>query len=94
MKKSMEMMPCGEVMERLWAFLDGELDASDEAAVRRHLEMCNRCYPQYDFQRAYFEFTRRVRKTDGAPPELRRRLFQAILEEEKREEQMSEDERT
>ena len=78
----MGMMRCEEALERLWEFLDGELAPSSEAAVRRHLEICKRCYPQYDFQRAYFEYARRVRDRDHAPPELRRRLFRRILEQE------------
>ena len=84
MLKMMGMIPCEEALARLWDFLDGELDASDEAAVRKHLEICNRCYPQYDFQRAYFEFARRLREGATAPPELRRRLFQRILVEDAR----------
>lgn len=84
MLKMTGMMPCEEALARLWDFLDGELDASEEAAVRKHLEICHRCYPQYDFQRAYFEFTRRLRDRESAPPELRRRLFQRILVEDAR----------
>ncbi|MGH7545838.1 MAG: zf-HC2 domain-containing protein [Gemmatimonadota bacterium] len=84
MLKKMGMMPCEEAIARLWDFLDGELDAPDEAAVRKHLEFCSRCYPQYDFQRAYFEFTRRLREGERAPPDLRRRLFQRILVEDAR----------
>lgn len=85
--KSKGMIPCEHVMDRLWEFLDGELENGDKVAVRRHLEICNRCFPQYDFQRAYFEFTRQVRDSDTAPSELRRRLFRAILEAEKGEEE-------
>jgi mycothiol system anti-sigma-R factor len=82
MVRSMGMIRCEHVLERLWDFLDGELPAEDEAAVKKHLEICNRCYPQYDFQRAYFEYTRRLREADRAPHTLRRQLFQRILEQE------------
>lgn len=78
------MIRCEHVLERLWDFLDGELPPEDEAAVKKHLEICNRCYPQYDFQRAYFEYTRRLQEGDHAPPSLRRRLFERILEQEAR----------
>lgn len=73
---------CEEALAHLWEFIDGELDADRESAVLGHLEICGRCYPQYDFQRAYFEFARRVRDRHVAPVTLRRRLFQSILLEE------------
>lgn len=79
---SMGMIRCEEALARLWEFLDGELPPENEDAVKKHLDICNRCYPQYDFQRAYFEFTRRVQDREHAPPSLRRRLFDKILEQE------------
>lgn len=82
MKESMGMIRCEEALARLWEFLDGELPPDDETAVQKHLAICSRCYPQYDFQRAYFEFTRRIREREHAPAELRRRLFGMILEQE------------
>lgn len=76
------MIRCEEALERLWEFLDGELDPANEADVQRHLDVCSRCYPRYDFQRAYFELMHRIRKREGVPPKLRRRIFERILEEE------------
>ncbi len=76
------MIRCEDALARLWEYFDGELSAAEGAEVRKHLEICNRCYPQYDFQRAYFEYTRRIRDRDRASPELRRRIFRMILEEE------------
>lgn len=78
----MGMVRCEHVLERLWDFLDGELSPEDEAAVKKHLDICNRCYPQYDFQRAYFEYARRIRDREHAPPTMRHRLFEKILEQE------------
>jgi mycothiol system anti-sigma-R factor len=74
------MMPCSEVMERLWAFIDGELPAEEEQAVQAHLEVCGRCFPQYDWDRAYARFMHdaAARMTN---PALRRRVFEALLRE-------------
>lgn len=82
MMESMGMIRCEDALARLWEFLDGELPPADETAVRKHLDICNRCYPQYDFQRAYFTYVRRMRDQEHAPPTLRRRLFRMILEQE------------
>ncbi|MBI4513657.1 MAG: zf-HC2 domain-containing protein [Gemmatimonadetes bacterium] len=74
---------CGQVMQRLYEYIDGELDDPDLVArIRAHLELCQRCYPHYGFERAFLRFLAEVR--DGAPPNLRRRVFQRILEEETR----------
>jgi mycothiol system anti-sigma-R factor len=76
------MMPCEHVLARLWEYLDGELSSSDEAAVKKHLEICGRCYPRYDFQRAYLRYLSSIRDREPAPAELRRRLFQRLLVQE------------
>ncbi|MGH7502448.1 MAG: zf-HC2 domain-containing protein [Longimicrobiales bacterium] len=73
-------IPCNVVMQRLWAFIDGELDTSSGEAVREHLEMCRRCYPRYDFQRAYFRLMERT-AAEPEPAELRSRIFQVLLAE-------------
>lgn len=74
-------LSCDEVMARLWEFLDGELAPETDATVREHLEQCSRCYPQYDFQRAYAELLRRVAQRMD-PPGLRRRVLQRLLDEQ------------
>lgn len=79
---AMGMTKCEHVLERLWEFLDRELSAEDEIQVKQHLDICNRCFPRYDFQRAYFEYTRRIRDRDHASPDLRRRVFRTILRQE------------
>ncbi len=78
----MGMIRCEEAMARLWEFLDGELEDVEEEAVRKHLEVCNRCYPRYDFQRAYFEYMQRTSSKGDGPVDLRRELFQKLLEQE------------
>lgn len=77
----MDSVPCEVVMQRLWAFLDGELDAAASEQVREHLEMCTRCYPHYDFQRTYFLMMQRLAERQDSPV-LRSRVFQALLLED------------
>jgi anti-sigma factor (TIGR02949 family) len=76
-----EMIPCDQVIARLWQYVDGELNEESSARIRDHLEICSRCFPQYDFQRAYKEFALRSGRRP-VPPLLRRRVFEAILQEE------------
>jgi anti-sigma factor (TIGR02949 family) len=75
------MVPCDQVIARLWEFLDAELEAGREQEVQRHLDACARCFPEYDFRRAYQEIVRRT-GTQLLPAGCRQRIFQAILAEE------------
>ncbi len=77
------MIPCDHVIAQLWEYLDGDLDELRSEQVRRHLDVCARCFPEYDFRRAYLEFMRRC-STHQVPAELRRRVFATILGEERR----------
>jgi mycothiol system anti-sigma-R factor len=74
-------LSCRDAIEQLWAYIDQELDASTSDQVRTHLERCQHCFPQYDFQRAFCEFLAASCR-DKAPPELRRRIFLQLLKEE------------
>jgi anti-sigma factor (TIGR02949 family) len=74
---------CHETMEQLWELIDRELHGGDAERIHAHLEACQHCFPRYDFQRAYRTFIASCCRHD-APPELRRRIFMAILEEEQR----------
>lgn len=75
---SEQELRCEEVIERLFEFLDDELDAHSSACIERHLQRCRDC-----FSRA--EFERRLRAkiseaaADRAPQRLRRRV-QTILD--------------
>jgi anti-sigma factor (TIGR02949 family) len=82
-----EMLPCDQVIARLWEYVDGELTEARAEEVRAHLEVCSRCFPQYDFQRAYRVFLRRCAE-QPVPPELRQRVFRTLLEESGREEKV------
>ena len=42
---------CREAIERLWAYLDDDLDAIDQEAVESHLEFCLRCCGELAFAR-------------------------------------------
>jgi len=51
-------IPCDEAVRRVYEFLDSELDATWQERVRRHLEVCRRCYPLFNFERAFLEHIR------------------------------------
>jgi anti-sigma factor RsiW len=42
---------CREAVERLWTYLDGDLDAIDHEEVEAHLSFCLRCCGELAFAR-------------------------------------------
>lgn len=73
-------LTCREVVELLWEYIDAELTPDMEGRIRAHLEACEKCYPHYEFQKAFVEFVRR-HGGGAAPAALRMKVIQAIQEE-------------
>lgn len=72
---------CQEAAERLFEWLDGELDPDMNGRVGTHLEACARCYPWLVFERSFREAVSRAARDHEVPSELHDRII-ASLEEE------------
>lgn len=73
-----EMLDCDAVMRQLWDYLDRELTPEREAAVRAHLSVCKRCFPQHDFERAFLDALRASRREHSRPDEIKTRVLTAL----------------
>lgn len=64
---------CEEVIEKLFEYLDRELDAESQQALARHMETCRACFTRAEFER---RLRARVREAGEvrAPESLRRRV--------------------
>ncbi|MDX1566199.1 MAG: zf-HC2 domain-containing protein [Longimicrobiales bacterium] len=78
---SVEMLSCQEVLERLFEYLDGELESPTEIQVEAHLEKCRRCYPRLQFEKAFMEALDRARAGEEPPTDLRNRVVDALSRE-------------
>jgi anti-sigma factor (TIGR02949 family) len=83
---SREAMDCDEAIVRIYQYLDGELTVWRRRAIARHLDECPPCAHGFDFE---IELRQVVASKcrDEVPPELKRRIAQAIgvsVEEERR----------
>lgn len=70
-----EMLDCNAVMRQLWDYLDGELTLETEQAVRAHLAVCKRCYPQYRFESAFLRALAASRREHPGPASLKARVL-------------------
>jgi mycothiol system anti-sigma-R factor len=70
---------CADFLDQIVYLLDNELDESECAAVRVHLEACHPCLERYDLQRTVKAIVARS-CTESAPAELRERVRLRIRE--------------
>ena len=71
---------CTTAVQRLWDYLDQELDETRMAEVRRHLESCRSCLPHADFDRRFLEALGRVRELHLMPPAAKSHVMAALSE--------------
>ncbi len=76
-----EMLDCEAVMQQLWDYLDAELSPDRMAAIRSHLAVCARCYPQYEFERSFLTALDRAQQEHSDPAGLRDRVAAALRDE-------------
>jgi len=57
-------MDCREALEKVYDFLDGEMDASGAAAVEEHFQTCTQCYPHLKMEEC---FRRRMQEAVSRP---------------------------
>ncbi len=69
--------PCAEVLDRLYEFIDGEIDAERGHAVAHHLEECSPCLKEFGLEEAVKAVVKRS-CSDPAPPELRAKVLLRI----------------
>lgn len=75
------MLDCDAVMRQLWDYLDGELTEDRMAALREHLALCGRCYPQLEFEQTFLETLARARREHTDPGRVRDRVMAALRAE-------------
>jgi mycothiol system anti-sigma-R factor len=79
-------MDCDEAIIRIYQYLDGELTVWRRHAIARHLDECPPCAEGFDFEIEIRQIVA-TKCRDEVPPELKRRIAEAIglsVEEERR----------
>jgi mycothiol system anti-sigma-R factor len=73
-------IPCTEVLDRVYGYLDGELDDMDCAKIRQHLHECGPCLREYGLEEAVKRVVQKHCGCDPAPAELRAKILVRIRE--------------
>ena len=68
---------CAEVLQRMFFFIDNELDRADCDQIQRHLDDCGPCLEKYDLERTVKALVQRS-CAEHAPETLRDRVLLRI----------------
>jgi len=71
-------MDCNDCVERLYAFLDLELDEKELAAMRAHVSGCDDCGDELGLEARFLERLKECATSDVTPPHLRERVIQKL----------------
>jgi anti-sigma factor (TIGR02949 family) len=72
------MIDCETAVRQLWDYLDGQLDARAEAAVRAHISRCSDCFPHARFGDLVLKAVAEQRQAPVESPSLRSRVLERL----------------
>jgi mycothiol system anti-sigma-R factor len=70
--------PCVEVLDRIYTYLDGELDQGSCAEVRDHLDECGPCLREYGLEEVVKKLVGKCCGCDPVPDDLRSKVLNRI----------------
>ena len=71
-------VPCSEVLDRIYDYLDGEIDSTVRAKVAQHLDECAPCLQEFGLEEAIKALVRRSCGHDSIPEDLRAKVLAKI----------------
>jgi mycothiol system anti-sigma-R factor len=69
--------PCSEVLDAVYEYIDGEIDAVKAYAIKHHLDECGPCLREFGLEEAVRSIVKRSCH-DRAPDELRAKVLGRI----------------
>ena len=73
-------VPCAEVLDQVYVYLDGEIGPDECAKIREHLDECGPCLRQYGLDQAVKALVARTCGCDLAAEVLRSKVLTRIRE--------------
>jgi mycothiol system anti-sigma-R factor len=72
--------PCTEVLDRVYGYLDGEINDLDCAKIKQHLDECGPCLREYGLEEAVKRLVAKHCGCDPVPSALRDKVLIRIRE--------------
>ncbi|MFW6639463.1 mycothiol system anti-sigma-R factor [Nocardiopsis algeriensis] len=67
--------PCSEVLEKLYTYIDGELEENNCEQIRQHLDECAPCLEEYGLDEAVKKLVAKHCGCDPVPLDLRDKVL-------------------
>ncbi len=71
-------VPCSEVLDRIYWYLDGEMSSEDCDSIRQHLHECGPCLREFGLEEAVKRLVARHCGCDPVPTGLRSKVMVRI----------------
>jgi mycothiol system anti-sigma-R factor len=71
-------VPCSEVLEQVYAYLDHEMSAVDCEEIRKHLDECGPCLKEFGLDELVKKLVHKHCGCDSAPADLRTKILVRI----------------
>ena len=69
---------CAEALERVYEYLDGELDGATEKDVQHHFSVCKRCYPHLQLEERFLELLHESKGEVETPAHLKDQVLELL----------------
>lgn len=71
-------VPCTEILDHLYEYIDNEMPTKDCADIKQHLDECAPCLEKYGLEQAVKALVHRSCGCDEVPGDLRRKVLDRI----------------
>lgn len=71
---------CRDVLDRVYTYLDDELEELDCAEIRQHLDECGPCLREFGLEQAVKQLVHRCCGSEPVPEQLRSKVMARIEE--------------
>jgi mycothiol system anti-sigma-R factor len=71
-------VPCSEVLARVYAYIDGEIEDAGYAQIREHLDECGPCLREFGLEEVVKRLVAKSCGCEPAPSDLRRKVLTRI----------------
>ena len=78
MPDEIRAIDCRTAVQKLWDYLDAELDDQRMSEVRQHLETCRHCLPHAQFGTRFLKALSSARDRHVMPPAVRAQVMAAL----------------
>jgi mycothiol system anti-sigma-R factor len=72
--------PCDDVLQAVYAYIDGEMTDADHHVIRHHLDECSPCLRQYGIEQEVKALVARCCGSEVAPEELRAKVITRLAQ--------------